>query len=194
MAAGRLLRFVQHVEGALGKGYAEPQLLDAVREALHGLVAHDDWLPDAFAQPSAQRYQQYLLYGDPCDRFSVVSFVWGPGQKTPIHDHTVWGAIGMLRGAERAQAYAATAAGMTTVGPPTLLKPGDVDLVSPDLGDVHEVANALPDTVSISIHVYGGNIGRIRRHVFDGPTGQPRDFVSGYSSEVVPNLWSSAGA
>ena len=28
---------------------------------------------------------------DARERFSVVSFVWAPGQKTAIHDHTVWG-------------------------------------------------------------------------------------------------------
>ena len=63
------------------------------------LVSHDDWLPDEFAQPNPERYQQFLLYADPDDRFSVVSFVWGPGQATPIHDHTVWGLVGVLRGA-----------------------------------------------------------------------------------------------
>ena len=42
---------------------------------------------------------QYLLYCDPEERFSVVSFVWGPGQSTPTHDPSVWGLIGVLRGA-----------------------------------------------------------------------------------------------
>ena len=41
------------------------------------------------AQPHPQYYQQHLLHCDPLERFSVVSFVWGPGQKTPVHDHTV---------------------------------------------------------------------------------------------------------
>ena len=54
---------------------------------------------------------------------------------------------------------------------------------------MHAVANALADQPSISIHVYGGNIGAVRRHVCDPATGEVKDFVSGYSSEVVPNLW-----
>ena len=41
----------------------------------------------------------------------MVSFVWGPGQKTPIHDHTVWGLVGMLRGAERCRLYERAADG-----------------------------------------------------------------------------------
>ena len=70
---------------------------------LRDLVSHDDWLPDGQALSDAHRYQQVLLYADPQHRFSVVSFVWGPGQCTPIHDHTVWGIVGMLRGQEGAQ-------------------------------------------------------------------------------------------
>ncbi len=70
---------------------------------LHELVRHDDWLPESAALPHPQYYQQHLLHCDPLERFSVVSFVWGPGQKTPVYDHTVWGLIGMMRGAKLCQ-------------------------------------------------------------------------------------------
>ena len=78
-------------------------LLEAGTAALRELIAHDDWLPDAFAQPDPERYRQFLLYADSRQRFSVVSLVWGAGQSTLVHDHTVWGLIGVLRGAEIAQ-------------------------------------------------------------------------------------------
>src|SRR5258708_3690418 len=90
---------------------SETQHLHEGRALLGALIARDDWLPDAFAAPDPQRYRQYLLYCDPLERFSVVSFVWGPGQCTPIHDHTVWGLVGVLRGAERSIGYRPTAAG-----------------------------------------------------------------------------------
>jgi predicted metal-dependent enzyme (double-stranded beta helix superfamily) len=67
-----------------------------------------------------------------------------------------------------------------------------VDAVSPHLGDIHTVANAVPDRPSISIHLYGGNIGTVRRHGFDPATGAASEFVSGYSAAVAPNLWSVA--
>ena len=60
--------------------------------------------------------------------------------------------------------------------------------MSPRIGDVHRVSNVLADQVSISIHVYGGNIGAIHRSMLDAD-GVERPFVSGYSSTVVPNLW-----
>lgn len=177
----RLRVFVDRVTDAVTSHAAsESSLLAAVSAAATQLVAVDDWLPAAAAQPHPQYYRQYLLYGDPAQRFSVVSFVWGPGQATPIHDHTTWGVIAMLRGAERGERFT-VGAPMSMTGIETLHE-GDIDLVSPTVGDIHRVTNAHDDRVSISIHVYGGNIGRIARHVFDAATGEMRDFVSGYAN------------
>jgi predicted metal-dependent enzyme (double-stranded beta helix superfamily) len=164
-------------------------LMEAARPLLSRLIAQDDWLPDAAAAPHPEFYRQYLLHCDPAERFSLVSFVWGPGQKTPVHDHCVWGLIGMLRGAEIATSFVRGADGsLTPHGTPERLEPGDIGAVSPEIGDIHQVANAFDDRVSISIHLYGGNIGAVRRHVFL-PDGGEKPFISGYSSEWVPNLW-----
>ena len=114
----RFRTFVQDmtllVEQAAGD---EPTVLGEGRALLGRLVGTDDWLPDEFARPDTASYRQYLLWCDPLERFSVVSFVWGPGQKTPVHDHTVWGLIGMLRGAETATSYARDGNRLVTDGP-----------------------------------------------------------------------------
>jgi len=44
-------------------------------------------------------------------------------------------------------------------------------------------------SVEINIHVYGANIGAVRRHVFDIADGGVRSFTSGYSSVGLPNVW-----
>jgi predicted metal-dependent enzyme (double-stranded beta helix superfamily) len=179
-----LERFVRALEASWDEtGGAEEALLPRVEALMRELVARDDWLDPAKARPHPQYYQQHLLHADASDRFSVVSFVWGPGQETPIHDHTVWGVIGMLRGAEQSQPYALDGDGVPRpAGAEELLRPGDVSCVSPRIGDVHRVRNAHGDRVSISIHAYGGNIGTIRRHVFPPEGGPAKAFVSGYSS------------
>ena len=101
------------------------------------LVRRDDWLPAHFAEPDAQRYRQLPLHRDAAGRFSVVAFVWGPGQATPIHDHTVWGLIGMLRGAEYSQGYRfAGPQQLVAAGLPVRLAPGQVEAVSPAIGDI----------------------------------------------------------
>jgi predicted metal-dependent enzyme (double-stranded beta helix superfamily) len=179
----RLAQFVARVTQALDRSPVEAQLLPQVRDAMRALVKADDWLPDAMAQPHPVHYQQYLLHLDPRDRFCVVSFVWGPGQQTPVHDHTVWGVIGMLRGAEIATGYRRSGTQLEPSGPAMRLTPGDVEAVSPSVGDIHRVTNPLED-VSISIHCYGADIGRVRRHVFDPATGAVKEFVSGYANAV----------
>jgi predicted metal-dependent enzyme (double-stranded beta helix superfamily) len=174
-------------------GADEARVLADGEPLLRDLVLHDDWLPDACAVPSSESYRQYLLHCDPLERFSVVSFVWGPGQRTPIHDHTVWGMVGVMRGAERCEEYTDPLGGETLVRRGEhLVEPGGVDRVSPAVGDVHVVSNALADRPSVSIHVYGANIGAVRRHVFDPASGAAREFVSGYHNAAVPNFWDRA--
>ena len=177
-----LRRFVAEVSALVAADTEESRLLSDVGASMRTLVSRDDWLEPAFARPHHEYYQQYLLYADPGDRFSVVSFVWGPGQETPIHDHTVWGVIGMLRGAEVSQPYEVADGRPRARGEAIRLEPGSVEFVSPRIGDVHQVSNALGDQVSISIHAYGANIGKVKRHVFPPGGGAPKDFVSGYSN------------
>jgi predicted metal-dependent enzyme (double-stranded beta helix superfamily) len=181
----RLSRFAQQFSALLDGHPTEPETLERGGKLLAELIANDDWLPSEFAQPSPQRYQQYALHVDAQERFSVVSFVWGPGQATPIHDHTVWGLVGLLRGAEQSQAYARSADGRwQPEGAPHTLTPGQVETVSPRIGDVHRVSNALADRPSISIHVYGADIGKVQRSVYL-EDGTRKPFVSGYTNSAV---------
>ena len=165
-------------------GADEPRMLDEGERLLRELVTQDDWLPQQFAAPAPDSYRQYLLYCDPLERFSVVSFVWMPGHRTPIHDHTVWGLVGVMRGVELCEEFSLSIKKINSHES----KPGDVDRVSPRIGDIHVVSNPGSET-AVSIHVYGANIGAVRRHVFDPASGAPREFVSGYHNTTVPNLW-----
>ena len=162
-------------------------MIEGARPLLATLISNDEWLPEEFAK-EGQTYRQYLLHCDPHQRFCVVSFVWGPGQTTPIHDHTVWGLIGMLRGAERGRRFEFSD-GNLIEGEEELLHMGDIDIVSPTRGDIHLVSNAFTDRTSVSIHVYGANIGAVRRHVFNPLDGAATALISGYSNATIPNLW-----
>jgi predicted metal-dependent enzyme (double-stranded beta helix superfamily) len=185
-----LARCIARIADIVGQEADEADILEAGGKALRDLIARDDWLPEFCSVPDPHMYRQYLLYCDPLERFSIVSFVWGPGQRTPIHDHATWGLVGVLRGAEISERY--------VVGSPMKsiqserFEVGAVDVVSPSLGDIHLVRNALSDRASISIHIYGGNIGVIERRVFDPDTGHSKKFVSGYSNDRLPNPWRTA--
>ncbi len=190
----RLRDFVTGIGTLLDRTRDERSLLEEGSTALSQLVAHDDWLPEAYAAPNPDRYSQYLLHCDSRERFSVVSFVWGPGQATPIHDHRVWGLVGVLRGAELSERFARYPdGGLHAVGAIERLEAGEVEAVSPSVGDIHRVSNAFDDRVSISIHLYGSNIGAVERATYDA-AGTPKRFVSGYANAVLPNLWDRSGA
>ena len=191
MSNEKLLTCVKGLSSLLEKNPSEEMIFTQGKKLLGDLIADDDWLPEEFTKPHPQYYQQYLLYADRLDRFSIVSFVWGPNQKTPLHNHTVWGMIGQLRGQEKGTLYHRQKDGSYQPGESCINLPGDIDTVSPTTHDIHVVENDMQDQVSISIHVYGGNIGRIQRSVFDPITGAEKSFISGYANSVVPNLWNS---
>lgn len=178
-----LAGFVRTLEGLVEAGDEEPRILEGARRAMRQLVAHDDWLPESAARAHPKYYAQHLLYLDPRERFSIVSFVWGPRQSTPVHDHTVWGVIGVLRGAEQCEPFAIEAGRVVPSAAAMLLTPGQVECVSPAIGDLHRVSNGRADGVSISVHAYGGNIGKIVRHTYDPRTGATKEFTSGYSDD-----------
>jgi len=175
--------FVQACRMVLASESTEAAQLAKIKPALVSLLKSTDWLPDSHRRPREDRYAQYPVYVAPDNSFSVVSFVWKPGQWTPIHDHTVWGVIGIYQGVERTEVFEKQQDKYVMTR--TIdSQAGEVGAVSPEIGDVHRVGN-VSDDVSISIHVYGGNIGEIERHVFE-EDGSSKAFVSGY--EPAPLL------
>jgi 3-mercaptopropionate dioxygenase len=184
---GFIKTFTQLVEK---EGTDEQRIFDAGQLLLKDLIVNDDWLPNDFSRPDPNRYQQYLLHCDPLERFSVVSFVWGPGQSTPVHDHTVWGLVGVMRGKEICEEFIPdNTNGQLIAGGKHTLLPGNIDRISPRVGDIHRVSNAQVDGISVSIHVYGANIGATSRHTYDPVSGAKKLFISGYSNLVIPNYW-----
>jgi predicted metal-dependent enzyme (double-stranded beta helix superfamily) len=178
-----LAAFVRGLDAVLASEADEAAILREGRALLAGLIARDGWLPEAMLAPDPGGYRIHLLHLDPARRYSVSAMVWGPGQGTPIHDHTVWGMVGVLRGRERCEEFTLPAApgAPLVAGHVHEMLPGDIDLVSPTIGDIHRVSNALVEGTSVSIHVYGADIGAITRSRYDvGGTAAP--FVSPYAS------------
>jgi predicted metal-dependent enzyme (double-stranded beta helix superfamily) len=74
MSHEKLRGFISEIAQLVDDHLPEAQLLEQGAVSLSKLIAEDDWLPDTYAQPSPDRYQQFLLYADARQRFSVVSF------------------------------------------------------------------------------------------------------------------------
>ena len=80
--------FVKSMTRLVERTDDEAAILEAARPLLARLIADAAWLPEECTRPDPQFYRQYLLHCDPLERFCVVSFVWGPGQTTPVHEST----------------------------------------------------------------------------------------------------------
>src|SRR5262249_19249330 len=145
----RLRRFIGDMTSLVSGAWQdrdEAAIVEVGRSLLGELVKHDDWLPEAMAKCPPHGYAQNLLWCDPFERFSLVSFVWAPSAQTPVHDHQMWGLVGMLRGSETSQAFLRDpVSGVLSEGDCTTLAPGDVEVLLPSKGDIHQVTNALGD-------------------------------------------------
>ncbi len=135
----RFRNFIREMTHLVERTHGDERLLfQEGRPLLKDLVEGDDWLPQRFAQPHPEHYQQNLLYCDPLERFTVLGCVWGPGQCTAIHDHTLWGMVGGMWGEEFCEEFEYDGPGKRLVQKGEhFLHPGDVDLVSPRIGDIH---------------------------------------------------------
>jgi predicted metal-dependent enzyme (double-stranded beta helix superfamily) len=119
-------------------------------------------LPDRFKTARPDCYARRLLYQDPENRYTAVVMTWGPGQGTPVHDHGgLWCVEGVVEGQMRVTQYDVRAAGetfeVTPVGTPIDAGVGSAGRLIPPT-DYHVLANARPDTPSITLHVYGGDL------------------------------------
>jgi predicted metal-dependent enzyme (double-stranded beta helix superfamily) len=138
----------------------------------------------------------YALYIAPDDSWSMASVVWDMGQRTPVHSHETWGVVGIYSGVEHEVRYlkpvTSTAGTALTPAGEDRWEPGQVSVCCTTDDDVHAVA-AVGNEPTVGSHVYGGNIGTIRRRKYDPATGEACWFVSGWDSpeERTPQVRSN---
>ncbi len=119
-------------------------------------------LPEGCYSPTPKSYGRHLLHRDPTLGFSVVVMTWGPGQRTPLHDHAgLWCVEGVVQGRICISDYELSdrrgdlfrfrplrrvEAGVGVTG--CLIPPAEH----------HVVENALPRETSVTVHIYGGEM------------------------------------
>ena len=127
-------------------------------------------LPPEFTAPVDGHYARRLLHKDEEKGYSIVVMTWGPGQKTPIHDHSgMWCVEGVWGGSIDVQQFELVSrendrfrfeprnsyeAGVGSAG--CLIPPYEY----------HSISNACNETPAISLHIYGGEMKMCS--VFDG--------------------------
>ena len=115
-------------------------------------------LPDCVHAPIADHYARRELYRSPTHGYSVVAMTWGPGQGTPIHDHSgLWCVEGVWDGQleitqyelleTRGERFRFRAAGGVQAGPGSA-----GSLIPPH--EYHTITNPSEETVAVSLHIY----------------------------------------
>jgi predicted metal-dependent enzyme (double-stranded beta helix superfamily) len=157
-----LTELVERLTAAVEEGTPEriTARVKADLEDLLGRGALD--LPARFKVPRPDSYARRLLYEDPSKRFAAVVMTWGPGQRTPVHDHGgLWCVEGVVEGAMQVTQYDVQRRGdvfdVIALGAPLSAGVGDAGRLIPPT-DFHVLANARPDGVSVTLHVYGGDL------------------------------------
>lgn len=151
-------KLVAALDGAVEAG-DQHAVTAALRNVLCGMIRDRDLqLPDCVFEPISDHYARRELYRSERHGYSVVAMTWGPGQGTPVHDHSgLWCVEGVWDGQleitqyellERdGERFRFRAAGGMQAGPGSA-----GSLIPPH--EYHTIRNASPDTVAVSVHIY----------------------------------------
>jgi len=119
-------------------------------------------LPEAVTRPCEDCYARRLLHRNPELGYTVVVMVWGPGQRTQLHDHAgIWCVECVVEGQIDVTRYDLRdeTDGRCLFDEKDTVRAGvgDAGRLIPPF-EYHVIANGLADSPSISLHVYGGEM------------------------------------
>lgn len=153
----------------------------AVKRALSDLIrAGRIQLPQRFFEPLPHTYARRLLHRDDARGYNAIVMTWGPGQGTALHDHGgIWCVEGVVAGEMSVVQYEIVdpASAIAAIPPPgqnglyRFAQRGRVHALAGASGalippfEYHTLTNALADHVSVTLHVYGGEMKLC--HVFE---------------------------
>jgi len=151
-------RFIAAIDSAVTAGDTHA-ITAALRSALCGLIRDPGiQLPECDYRPIDDHYARREIYRSPAHGYSVVAMTWGPGQGTPVHDHSgLWCVEGVWHGELEITQYELLdtdgdrcrfrAAGGMQAGPGSA-----GSLIPPH--EYHTIGNTRHDQVAVSVHVY----------------------------------------
>lgn len=119
-------------------------------------------LPQVLTRQVEDHYARRLVHRDRERGYSIVVMTWGPGQRTPIHDHSgMWCVEGVWGGSIDVQQYEL----VETSGDAFRFEPrnsylagvGSAGCLIPPY-EYHSIRNACDDVAAVTLHIYGGEM------------------------------------
>jgi predicted metal-dependent enzyme (double-stranded beta helix superfamily) len=186
----RVHEFVGAVRETIA-GAGSPELAcAALRPAFAQLVADPEWLPAEYRRPAPESGMgggigQWLLFRAGDGSLSLFALVVPPRAATPIHDHLAWGLVGLYRGSQHEEVFAAEPDRLE-LRERRELEAGDFYDLLPPRDDIHRVRTTSAEP-SVSIHLLTNDTGCVWRHAYDEESGAARPFRSGYVNAHCAN-------
>ncbi len=178
------VNFVDECLGLVDARGAPERIRDAVATCLTDFAT--TWrMSDARyrqLQPEAP-YASYLLFLNEAATFNIVLDIYLPDQAAVTHNHCTWGCFVCLEGAERERLYEVPP-DLSAAPVETRIRDNPAGLVrtaDPERHAFHRVEPA--GQTAVSLHVYGADIGRIERDLWDLQSRSYQRFRSGYANE-----------
>jgi predicted metal-dependent enzyme (double-stranded beta helix superfamily) len=151
----------------------------ALREAipvLSRLVRDLDFL-DSYVLPllkdAGRAKDWYVAHRHDASGYSLQIFVWPPGSRTKIHDHTSWGAFCCVEGSVLEERYERADDGslpdyarLKKLWRLEWRRDDGISTVLPFEGGIHRVGNPT-DEPAITVHLYGPRLGEIDGRDYD---------------------------
>lgn len=178
-------QFIADMQALVDAQPDQQTLFDRGSVCLERLVTTPEAIPEQFRVPSGKgrrpNHGSWAIHRGP--GLFISSVVWGPGDYVGPHDHQTWGMIGVAGNAIQEtryrrvddrdrEGYARLEKDRTT-----LVKPGDVSLLVPDIDEIHAMDN-VSDRTTFEIHVYGKDLVGLPRCQYNLETGVIQGFKS----------------
>lgn len=175
----RFETLVKEIEDLIINHFDEHELTSLVADQLRIALADGINLPASVTRPHTDSYVMYPLHIDPTGRFCIASAVWNIKQETPIHSHETWGVVGIHSGVEHEISFKKPQEGEIPEprDKPNDWKAGQVTVCCTTDNDVHKV-NCGSSVPCVGIHIYGADIGKIRRRAYNEATGKVTWFTT----------------
>jgi predicted metal-dependent enzyme (double-stranded beta helix superfamily) len=179
-------QFVADMQELIAGQPEQQKLFERGATYLEKLVTTPGAIPEEYCVPSGTgrraNHGSYALHRSP--GLFVSAVVWGPGDHIGPHDHKTWGMIGVAGNAiqetrfRRVDDRDRDDFARLEKDRTTLVKPGDVSLLIPEVDEIHAMDN-FSDRATYEIHVYGDDLVGLNRCRYSLDSGKVTWFASG---------------
>ncbi len=139
--------------------------MSAAREELEMLRKDVDAIEQALSYISGVGGNaRQVFYRSPT--MTLLKVCFPNGRRTPPHDHGTWAQILLLSGEEKNTLYRRDNGGLRKAGEMTLTR----GTILPMLAETAHVAECIGNVPAIGLHVYGGDILDLPRHMWNPET------------------------